>query len=87
MAWNENPFPLITILVLVTTLLVFAMKYFSAWRNTHADLKSESDYRALAEKAATAQAATAASLSALLSDFDEMKARLVSVEKMLRDVG
>jgi Tfp pilus assembly protein PilO len=86
MAAHANTFLLVTILVLVTILLVFGMKYFSAARTVHARADSEEAYRELAEKAVAQQAANAASLAAVQADFSEMKLRLAAIEKLLREV-
>ncbi len=62
------------------------MKYFSAGRQMRVRLESESAYRALSEEAVAAQSAGAASLAVLQADLSETKARLASIEKMLREV-
>jgi Tfp pilus assembly protein PilO len=79
-------FPAITALVLLTIVLVFGMKYFSAARQAKALVDNHDAYRKLAENATIAQSTSAASLSALQSDAAEMKSRLASIEKMLREV-
>ncbi len=86
MAEHANTFLLLTILVLVTILLVFGMKYFSAARTVHARANGEEAYRELAEKAVSLQAANAASQAAIQADFSEMKIRLTAIEKLLRKV-
>lgn len=80
-------FLLITILVLVTILLIFAMKYFTSARQARLRVTSEDAYRELAEKAASAHAESAAGLSSIKEDVSEIKARLAGVEKVLKDVG
>lgn len=87
MAPQDHNFFLATVLVLATVLLVFAMKYMSAARQARLRSADETLYRSLAEKANAAQSATTASLSAIQSDLADAKARLASVEKMLREVG
>jgi Tfp pilus assembly protein PilO len=86
MAEHANTFLLVTILVLVTILLVFGMKYFSAARRGNADAARQDGYRELAEKAVSLQSANAASLAAAQADFSEMKSRLTAIEKLLREV-
>ena len=86
MAEHANTFLLLTILVLVTILLVFGMKYFSAARTAHARANGEEAYRELAEKAVALQAANAASQATIQADFSEMKIRLTAIEKLLREV-
>jgi uncharacterized membrane protein len=75
MAEHAHTFLLVTILVLVTILLVFGMKYFSAARRDRAGVTREDAYRELAEKAVSVQ-----------SDVSEMKLRLTAIEKLLREV-
>jgi Tfp pilus assembly protein PilO len=79
-------FSIVTALVLLTIVSVFGMKYFSAARQTKALPDNQEAYRKLAEIATTARTASAASLSALQSDFAEMKSRLASIEKVLSEV-
>lgn len=81
-----NTFLLPTILVLGTILTIFAMKYLSALRSDRLRLAGEGGYRDLAEKAAAAEAANAASLTTLQADLADMKGRLAAIEKLLRDV-
>jgi hypothetical protein len=75
MAEHAHTFLLVTILALVTILLVFGMKYFSAARRDKAGVIREDAYRELAEKAVSVQA-----------DVSEMKLRLTAIEKLLREV-
>jgi uncharacterized membrane protein len=75
MAEHAHTFLLVTILALVTILLVFGMKYFSAARRDRAGVTREDAYRELAEKAVSVQ-----------SDVSEMKLRLTAIEKLLREV-
>ena len=86
MAQSADTFLLLTILTLVTILLVFGMKYFSAARQTQQRLSHEGAYRDLADKAAVAQTAGVAALAKLEGDVAEMKAKLASIEKVLREV-
>lgn len=79
MAAQANTFLLVTILFLVTVLLIFAMKYFSAARQARARLSEEGGYRELSEKAT-------AGLAAVQAELAEIRARLASVEKMLKEV-
>ena len=87
MAQHASTFLLVTILALITVLLVFAMKYFSAGRQARLRLDGENAYRALSEAAVAAQSAGAASLAALQADLAETKARLAAIETMLREVA
>jgi Tfp pilus assembly protein PilO len=82
----DNPFLLVTILVLVTILLIFAMRYFAAARRAHLRAASDDAYRELAQKAVSVQTASAAALAGLQADLAEIKTRLAAVEKILREV-
>ncbi|HEY3720016.1 MAG TPA: hypothetical protein VGL41_07750 [Roseiarcus sp.] len=86
MADHAPVFLLVTILVLVTILLLFFMKYFSAARQAMFRAAGDDSLRQLAERSALAQAASAASLAAVQSDVAEVKTRLAAIEKLLREV-
>ena len=79
-------FLLVTIFVLVTILLIFAMKYFSVARQARLKFTSENSYRDLAERAVKAHQGSAAALASLKQSVSEIGARLASVEKVLKDV-
>ena len=83
---HSTVFSIVTGFVLLTIVFVFGMKYFSAARQTKMLADDQAAYRKLAEIAAAAESASAASLSALRSDFAEMKSRLTSIEKILSEV-
>lgn len=86
MADRAPMFLLVTILVLLTILLIFAMKYFSAARQARLQLAGTEAYRELAERAVAAQEKSAAALSALNDGVAAMNVRLAHVEKVLKDV-
>ncbi len=86
MTQSADTFLLLTILTLVTILLVFGMKYFSAARQAQQRLAHEGAYQELADKAAVAQTAGAAALAKLESDIAEMKTKVAGIEKVLREV-
>jgi hypothetical protein len=86
MADKASVFLLVTILVLVTIVLVFAMKYFAAIRQASQRIASEDGYRALAEKAARAQETSAELLGAINSGLTQIEMRLANVEKVLKEV-
>jgi Tfp pilus assembly protein PilO len=86
MVEHANTFLLVTILVLVTILLVFGMKYFSAARQAAARIASDDGFRDLAATTTAAQAETIASLASLRSELTEVKSRLSSIEKILKEV-
>ena len=73
MTEHANTFLLVTILLFVTILLIFGMKYFSAMRQTHARVATDTAFRELAEKATALQS-------------DAVAARLASVRTELADI-
>jgi hypothetical protein len=87
MADRPTLFLLVTILVLVTILLIFAMKYFAAARAARLRITGEDTYRELAERAVKAGEESAATLASLKSGVSEIEARLANVEKILKEVG
>jgi len=86
MADKASVFLLVTILVLVTVILVFGMKYFSAARQASLRVASEDGYRALAERTVKAQEAGAELLGAINAGLADIERRLASVEKVLKEV-
>lgn len=86
MADRAPIFLLVTILVLLTILLIFAMKYFSAARQARLQGAGNDAYRELAERAVAAQEKSAAALSALNEGVAALNARLAHVEKVLKEV-
>lgn len=69
-----------------TILIVFGIRYLQALAVASADAARTDAYRKLASDAVTAQAANAATLSAIQSELAEIKARMASVEKILKAV-
>jgi Na+-transporting methylmalonyl-CoA/oxaloacetate decarboxylase gamma subunit len=67
-------------LIPFTVLLVYAMRYFTAYRQTNAQLANEKAYRELAEKAVAVQAETRDKLASVEATLAELKARLKTVE-------
>ena len=72
--------------LVITILVVFGMKYFSALFQARARLANDALYRALAEKAVTAQSENQAALVAIRSDLTRVASSLASVEKILQQV-
>ena len=86
MADHANTFLLVTILLFVTILLVFGMKYFSAARQAQRQIAGETTFRDLADKATALQSEAVAALAAVRAELADIKARLGSVEKILKEV-
>lgn len=76
-----------TILVLLTILFVFGMKYMSGARQVRLRVARDDTFRLIAEKATAAQSAMAESLVTAKAELADVRMRLGSIEKMLRDVG
>jgi hypothetical protein len=70
----------------VAAVLVFFMKYVSAVLQARVRLGQDEAYRALAAKAAVAQAEMATALSSFGTVLAEIQSRLAVVEKILKDV-
>jgi hypothetical protein len=66
----------------LTILVVFGMKYFSAVFQARARIANEEMYRALAEKAVEAQS----DLAAIRVELTRVAASLAAVEKILQQV-
>jgi hypothetical protein len=75
------------ILPLVTILVVFGMKYWSAAVQSRAAKVGEEAYRELAEKAVAAQRDNATAISAIQADVAKVSRSLASVENILKQVG
>lgn len=84
---EHSPFLLVTILVLVTILLIFTMKYFSTARQARLGNASANDYRDLAQRTVKLHSDSATFMANTQSDLSEIKNRLAAVEKLLKDVG
>ena len=83
-----NIFYLLTlVLPLVTILIVFGMKYWSAAVQSRSAKVAEEAYRALAEKAVAAQHDNATALSAIQADVAKLSGSLAAVENILKQVG
>ena len=78
---------LITLAVIFGTIIVvFGLRFLQASAVAGADAAHTDAYRKLASDAVTAQAGNAATLSAIQSELTEIKTRMSSVEKILKDV-
>jgi predicted negative regulator of RcsB-dependent stress response len=75
----EHVYLLTLFLPLATVLIIFGMKYYASVQQAKARLASDEAYRQVAEQAAAAQAETAAALA-------DLKTRLATIEKILREV-
>jgi hypothetical protein len=73
-------------LIPLTVLLVYAMRYFTAYRQTNAQLANEKAYRELAEKAVSVQTETRDKLASVELTLAELKVRITTVEAILKTV-
>jgi hypothetical protein len=71
---------------MVTLLIIFGMKYFSALFQARARLANDALYRTLAEKAVMAQTENQATLAAIRTDLTKFAGSLAAVEKILQQV-
>ena len=83
---SEHLYLLTLYLFVAVPLLIFGMKYISAAYQARLRSLSDDAYRKLAADAVTAQAGNAATLSAVQSELSEIKTRMASVEKILKEV-
>jgi len=72
--------------LLLTIVLVFAVKYISAIFQAWARRANDQDYRALAERAAAAQSEAQATMAAIQADLSKVASSLATVEKILQQV-
>jgi hypothetical protein len=72
--------------IILTILIVFGMKYFSAAFQARARLANDEQYRALAEQAAAAQSENQTTLSEIRAELARVAISLTAVEKILQQV-
>ena len=83
----STPVYLASICIMFGTILgVFGLKYWSAARQARTQSEIQDAFRKLAADAVTAQSGNAATLSAIQSELAEIKTRMTSVEKILKEV-
>lgn len=75
------------ILPLITLLIIFGMKYWSAAVQSRAAKCEEDAYRTLAERAVAAQQDNANALSTIRADVAKLSESLSAVENILKQVG
>jgi len=83
---KATTFLLLSILTLVTLLLIFGMKYFAEARRGRETVLKEGTYLDLAEKMASLQAASTASLVTLQADIAMIREQVTSIETVLKEV-
>ena len=83
---SETVYLLTICLPLATVLLVFGMRYLSAFQQARVRLVNDDAYRLVAERAVATQAETAAALAGLHAALSEAGARLGAIETILKAV-
>lgn len=73
-------------LPLAAIVLVFGMRSYATIQQAKAHQANDNDYRQLAEQAAAAQAETARRLASMDAALGELKSRVATVEKVLKEV-
>ncbi len=84
---NENVFLAASFFPASAAVLIFLMKYISEVLQARVRLGQDESYRAIAAKAATAQAEAAATLASFGDGLADLKSRLIAIERILKDVG
>jgi hypothetical protein len=83
---SEFVFFVTVALLLGTIMIIFAMKYFAAARQSQSRIANEDAYRDLAQKAITAGSQNATALSAMQAELSQFNTRLAAVEHILKAV-
>jgi hypothetical protein len=83
---SERVYLLTICLPLATVLLVFGMRYMAKVQEAKARLAQGDATRALAEKSLSAQAEIGSALSSIDAKLSELKARVASIETILKAV-
>ena len=83
---SESVFLLSISLVLVTILLVFGMRAFSALQQAKVRNESDEAYRQIAEKAVAAASENTTALSSIQAALADVRTRLTAIEKVLKEV-
>ena len=83
---SESLYLLSISLVLVTILLVFGMRAFSAVQQAKVRNASDAAYRQIAEKAVSAASENTTALSSIQATLGDVRTRLTAIEKVLKEV-
>jgi Na+-transporting methylmalonyl-CoA/oxaloacetate decarboxylase gamma subunit len=83
---SESLYLLSISLVLVTILLVFGMRAFSAVQQAKVRIESDEAYRQIAEKAVASASENTTSLSSIQAALADVRTRLTAIEKVLKEV-
>ena len=83
---SEHVYFITLCLPLGAVVTIFAMRSYSAYMQAKARFEHGEAYRQMAEKAVSLQAENATTLSAIQTSLADIKGRLASVEKILKEV-
>jgi uncharacterized protein HemX len=83
---SESLYLLSISLVLVTILLVFGMRAFSAVQQAKVRIEGDEAYRQIAEKAVAAASENTTALSSIQTALADVRTRLTAIEKVLKEV-
>lgn len=83
---SENIFFAAFFFPAAAAVLVFFMKYVSAILQARVRLAQDEAYREIAAKAAAAQAETTLALASIDATLAELKSRMTTIEKILKEV-
>ena len=72
---------------ILAVMVIFAMWFAARAYQARMKMAANGEYQALADRAAAAQAETAASLSIVKAQLADIAASLAAVEKILKQVG
>ncbi|MBP1848659.1 hypothetical protein [Rhizobium halophytocola] len=84
---NGHIFVLLTILILLTIVVIAAMKYWSASRARRDETALREELQALREEMRTGQRHAAEALAAIRQSLTSTEDKLGSIDRILRDVG
>ncbi len=73
-------------LFLVTILLVFGIRAYSAVQQARVRNASEATYRQIAEKAVASASENSSALASIQSALSDVRTRLTAIEKVLKEV-
>jgi Na+-transporting methylmalonyl-CoA/oxaloacetate decarboxylase gamma subunit len=83
---SESLYLLSISLVLMTILLIFGMRAFSAVQQAKVRIESDEAYRQIAEKAVAAASENTTALSSIQAALADVRTRLTAIEKILKEV-
>ena len=83
---SEHVYLLTIGLPLLALLLIIGMRTLASIQTARARAETDASYKALAEQTLAAQTETATALASIEGALGELRARMVSVERILKEV-